>query len=265
MVDPSTNWGIGVSRRFIAFSCLHFPEHDPSAIDWLLAQIREQQPSYVVSLGDMIDTACLSRFSKDSVASLASEYAAVDQFCSAVNDAAPKAKRVWIQGNHEQRMFRAEHAALSDILDYRKHIRSARSWKHIPYIYSRQHVFRLGPVTFHHGFNCSDSGIKREVINLGNPNGLVISGHTHRPHDVIPVAFGSTVVPYWYSNPGTFIRPEQGYTHTLDTSRWGTGVVVGDTITKRQVGSTPEWTASLITYRNHWDGPKNRSGPEADA
>lgn len=242
-------------RKFIAFSCLHFPEQDAAAIEWLLSQIAEHKPACVVSLGDMIDTACLSRFSKDSVASLAAEYAAVDLFCESVNKAAPQAKKVWMQGNHEQRMFRAEHSALSEILDYRKHIKSARNWKHLPYIYSRQHVFRMGPVTFHHGFSCSDSGIKREVINLGNPNGLVISGHTHRPHDVVPVAFGNTRVPYWYANPGTFIRPEQGYTHTLDTSRWGTGIIVGETTTKRQVGSIPEWTAQLLRYRNHWDAP----------
>ncbi len=251
-------------RSFLAFSCVHFPLHEPAAISWLLAQISSVSPRYVVSLGDMIDTACLSRFSKDSVASLQSEYDAVDQFCQQVNDAAPKATRVWIQGNHEQRMFRAEHSPLSSVLDYRKHIRAARRWKHIPYIYSREHCFRLGPVTFHHGFNSSDSGIKREVINLGHPNGLVISGHTHRPHDVVPVTFGSTRVPFWYANPGTFIAPNQSYTHTMDTSRWGTGVIVGECDTKRVVSTQVEWRAQLHLYGTHWHAQANRQSTEPD-
>lgn len=259
------NWGIAVIRSFIAFSCVHFPVHDPAGVAWLLAQIKDRSPAYVVCLGDMLDTACLSRFTKESVATLQAEYDAVDQFCSAVNDAAPQAKRVWIQGNHEQRMFRPEHSPLAAVLDYRRHIRAARKWKHIPYIYSREHVFRLGPVTFHHGFSCSDSGIKREVINLGHPNGLVISGHTHRPHDVVPVAFGSARVPFWYANPGTFIAPQQSYTHTLDTSRWGAGIIVGECETKRAVSPQTEWSAQLHMYQRHWDAKADSPSSEAHA
>ena len=240
-------------RTFLAYSCVHFPHHDPEAVDWLLEQVRRQKPDVVVSLGDMIDTACLGRWSNEAVNSLADEYSAVDAFCVAVNKAAPKAQKVWLQGNHEQRMFRAEHSSLSAILDYRKHIEGAKEWKHYPYIYHRDHCHRIGQVTFYHGFAISDVGRKEEAILLGQPTGLCISGHTHRPHGVEQVKFGRVQIPYWTANPGTFISPNPKYTHAMNTSQWGCGVIVGEANTKRTVSSTQEWSAELILYRKHWD------------
>ncbi len=240
-------------KSFLAFSCVHFPQQDPEAVEWLLSQIKQHKPDVVVSLGDMIDTGCLSRWTNESVSALADEYAAVGRFCGDINKAAPRAQKVWMQGNHEQRMFRAEHAALSAILDYRKHIKEASGWKHHPYRYHRDNCHRIGQVTFYHGFSTSTVGIKEEAVLLGHPTGLCVSGHTHRPHGAEQVTFGRISIPYWYANPGTFILPNPKYTHTMNTSKWGCGIIVGDANTKRTVSSTQEWSAELLLYRKHWD------------
>jgi predicted phosphodiesterase len=239
-------------KTFLAFSCVHCPHHDPDGIDWLVGQIKDRQPDVLVNLGDAFDTACLSSFAKANELSLGHEYDATEEVMSRIIDASPKAKRIWMRGNHEDRMFRPDYEALSRVLDYRRNLDCAKAFRHFDYTYDYRNVFRLGQVTFGHGWHPGVAACKREAIQLGTPNGLHIYGHTHRPHNVHRIAMGTTKLPYWHANPGTFIKPKPSYMKTKDDSLWGRGIVVGHANTKRIYDARHGWDAELVLDRMHW-------------
>lgn len=239
---------------WMAFGCLHFPIHDEDGIKWLLAKIKERKPKVIVGLGDFIDADALSAFAKASRGALDKEYARVNEFCGEINEIAPNAKKVWIMGNHEQRMFREEYKPLAGVLDYRKQISEARHWRHIEYGFGPDYVFPLGQLTFFHGSFTSQAACKSEAIMLGVPFGLTVSAHTHRPHDKHHIRIGKTPLPYWHANTGTMIKPKPEYMLTKDDSLWGAAMVSGWANTKRRFDGNQNWDAKLDLYRMHWPG-----------
>lgn len=199
----------------------------------------------------MFDAECLGRWVKSGQINLQDEYDSAAELLAQLKDASPKSKRVWMMGNHEQRMFRADWSALSSVLDYRKRIEGAKAWKHFDYKYSPEHTFQLGQVTFYHGFVTGVGAAKKEVVSLGCPYGLTISGHTHRPFPVHRLSFGTTHLPYWCLNTGCFIGQAE-YADQVNDSTWGTGVAVGVAETKRRHDGRQNWKAELILHKMRW-------------
>lgn len=238
-------------RSFLAFSCIHRPIHDEESVQWLIEQVRERQPSHLICLGDMFDAECLGRWVKSGQIDLQDEYDSAAELLAQLKDASPKSKRVWMMGNHEQRMFRSDWSALSSVLDYRKRIEGAKAWKHFDYEYDPRHTFQLGQVTFYHGFVTGVGSVKKESVKLGVPFGITISGHTHRPHPVHRLSFGTTQVPYWHLNSGAFIG-EADYSATVDDSMWGTGIAIGEAETKRRYDGRQNWRAELLLHKMKW-------------
>jgi hypothetical protein len=157
-----------------------------------------------------------------------------------------------MQGNHEQRMFRPHLSKLSSLIDYRVQIKEAKAWEHRPYRYSPDAIFRLGQLSFYHGFTVGRGTVKGESVKLGVPYGLTISAHTHRPFDVHRISMGVTPLPYWHVNPGTFIG-EADYMATKDDSLWGRGLVVGNCDPNVIHAGRQHWDAELILKRMFWD------------
>ena len=240
-------------KSFLAFSCVHLPFEDKAGVDWLIDQIATRQPQVIVNLGDTMDTQSLSKFSESKLIELAQEFDAANVFCQRINEAAPKAKKVWMMGNHEERMFRESVAHLSRLLDYRLHIKAARKWTHIPYTFRPDHTFTLGQVTFAHGFHTSDTACKAEAVKLGVENGLYVHGHTHRPHDPHRINYGSLRLKNWIANPGCFIRPGISYMATKDDSLWGQGLISGWANTKRRADTRMNWEAELVKRGMVWE------------
>lgn len=239
-------------KTFLAFSCVHRPLHDPEGVAWLVNQIVERQPNYVVNLGDTFDAQCLSKFDQSTEFTLTEEYESTNEFLQQIRAAYPRAKRVWMEGNHEQRIRRAEWSKLSRELDYRSRIREARYWQHFEY---RQHpdaCFKLGQVTFYHGFACGRNNAKSESIKLGVPYGLTVSGHTHRPHPVHRISMGVTPLPYWHVNAGTFIKADVEYMQQKDTSLWGGGCVFGSVDPSVRHDGKQRWEAEFVSWRMNW-------------
>ncbi len=246
---------------WLAFSCTHHPHHDPKAIQWLVTHIKDFKPDVLVALGDLIDTQCLSKFAKSNLFALSGEYGAVNEFLGEINDASPQSRKIWMQGNHEERMFREDQKHLSELLDYRVHRRtpSARKWRHFDYRFSRADCYNIGQVTFGHGWNTTEAQIKKEAVVLGVPNGLYVHGHTHRPHAVRQVKLGAVDLPYWYINPGTLIGSKPDYMKKRDDHQWGQGIVVGNANPKRRWGNRCEWGASMILRKMSWWKNANRT------
>ena len=245
---------MGSWKTFLAFGCVHVPIHDTDGVAWLVEQVRERQPDVLVCLGDMLDAEAVSRHDKASPRRLIDEYEAADGLCAQLNEAAPKAKKVWLAGNHEQRIQRPEHAMLSDVLDYRKHLRATRRWKHIDYVQDDDHTFNLGQVTFMHGFAVGTASCKYESYDYGVENGLTVYAHTHRPHPVHRISLGTRKLRCHHVNTGTFISREAvkgpgGYMQAQRTKDWGQGIVVGAACTKRRMDPHYRWRAELIVNK----------------
>lgn len=87
----------------------HFGMEDPRAIAVALGVIQEAQPDVIVHLGDLVDAYWLSRFDKDptNATRLQDELDAARVFLHQVAQLAPRAHRVLLEGNHEQRLTRA--------------------------------------------------------------------------------------------------------------------------------------------------------------
>lgn len=240
-------------KTFLAFGCVHRPLHDESGIAWLLSEIRERQPHYLINLGDTIDAACLSDFEKDGdEANLEDEYESTGELLQSLKDAHRKAKRVWMEGNHEQRIRRSRWKKLASLIDYRRQIPQAKDWEHRPYKYAPESVFTLGQASFYHGFAVGRGAVKGESVKLGVPYGLTVSAHTHRPHPVHRISMGVTPLPWWMVNTGCFIG-EADYMETKDDSLWGQGLVSGTVDVDVRHDGRQRWEAELVLRRMFWD------------
>lgn len=241
-------------KTFLAFSCVHRPVHDVAGCKWLVNQIAERQPNFVVNLGDFFDAECLSSHAKSKKTTLGHEYDSAGELLEAIHNASPRSKLIYMEGNHEQRMRRPEWSDVSDLLDYRKHIEPCKRWKHIQYRYEPNSIFRIGQVSFYHGFVTSRGAVKGESVKLGVPYGLTVSGHTHRPFPIHRITMGITPLPYWHCNVGTFIQTDVEYMLTKDTSLWGGAICTGWAQDNIRCDLKQHWEAEIVPYRMFWDG-----------
>ena len=247
----------GKTVSFLAFGCTHIPHHDKENAAWIVEQIKERQPNVIVCLGDLFDAETVSSFPQVNVVALGKEYDEVSRFLSLINDVAPKAKKVFMEGNHEERIFRPEYRRLSDLLDYRKHIKPLKRWKSYPYILHPDNTYNLGQLTFYHGWCATIGGAseRKESIDLGAPFGLAIHAHTHRPVSE-HVSLNTWRIPYWRMNVGCGIDFEwarNDYAKKRNISQWGHAIAVGWASTKRRHDGQRNWEAELIKRKMAWD------------
>ncbi len=157
----------------------HHPNVDPKAWGLVLRAAAELQPDTVVVLGDFLDGESVSLHEPDEVggvdleAELESVNAALDQL-----DAIGASTRVYLEGNHEQRLSRyiARKAPalwrtmrLPDLLRLKE-----RGWQWVPYRTS----YRLGRVHLTH--DTGSAGLNAHRSSAKAFMGSAVIGHTHR-------------------------------------------------------------------------------------
>jgi predicted phosphodiesterase len=93
------------ARRVLVLSDLHYPYHDPIAIEAALAYGDTFKPDAVLVNGDLIDFERISRFDYDAHGPSTNEsIGMVNMFWAHVRKRYPRAKRWWKFGNHDERM-----------------------------------------------------------------------------------------------------------------------------------------------------------------
>jgi hypothetical protein len=105
------------------YSDIHFPHHDPRALN-ILYQIAEfVRPGFVCDHGDTLDCQEISKYPKDPLhrVSLKDEILMGAMHHGIMHELTPDADHVWLEGNHEQRLTRliwglAEQRAAGEIL-----------------------------------------------------------------------------------------------------------------------------------------------------
>ena len=247
--------------RFAAHSCVHAPEHDESAIDWYLGQLEEYKPDVVISLGDDLEADSASRWPSEKHHTLIDEYAADDEIKRRIIEVTPNARHIRLMGNHCANIL--EHGRINpklrDLCDWRipQYSRAgvqvnanALKWETVgDYIFcKRRGVFRLGQVTFGHGWLTNTKADAHHSVRLGCPMGLFVGGHLHSPKPVDRVML-TTKIPldYWYANAGCLRDLDPDYMKRKDAFNWGHGAVFGEADTRcgpsKSLRMTRQWAA----------------------
>lgn len=93
-------------RMSVVLNDLHIPFENKTAVKMAVNFIREQKPGTIHLLGDCCDMWSISRFDKDPMRrlNLQEELDAVRDWLAELRDAAPKARIIFSEGNHEYRL-----------------------------------------------------------------------------------------------------------------------------------------------------------------
>ena len=271
--------GISGRVRWLAFGCPHCPLEDPAAIDFVDEKIVEFRPDVLVHLGDGHEMDSASKWRNEYTWGLATEFKAHIELLRGRRELArrvnPNARCIFLPGNHDANLLTVDRIdkRYRGLLDYRYWEGSElRHWEQpAEYLYDPDRgVFRLGQVTFAHGYECNQSSDETQGFTLGVPHGLFVSAHTHRPAEVTQAAKTRLIpLPYWYANAGTIreIVDTPIYMYRKRRHLWGQAVVMGDCYVPKDDEPLPQerqWDAETIVFRMFNDIYKTIPAPQSE-
>ena len=172
------------NRTQIVLNDVHIPFQNTVAVNMVVKFIQEQRPGTIHLLGDCCDLWSISRFDKDPTRrlNLQEELDAVRDWLHELRDAAPRARIIYSEGNHEYRLRKyliSEAKALAGLraltleklLDF-----DSLKIRFQPH----DRPYRIGHLLFTHGqfvSRWSAMSAKRHFERYGC---CTIHGHTHR-------------------------------------------------------------------------------------
>mgnify|MGYP006266621791 CR=1 FL=1 len=105
-------------NKVLVLSDLHIPYHDIKALTAALEFGKEKGCNAILLNGDIIDCCLLSKFEKNPKArSFKEEVIAVKEFFEVLRKLFPKAKIVWLKGNHDMRYEKFLYSKCAEIFD----------------------------------------------------------------------------------------------------------------------------------------------------
>jgi predicted MPP superfamily phosphohydrolase len=251
--------------KFFSFSDTHAPLTDPEAWAGTMRGLRDWIPDVLVWNGDIVEGNFTSRHEPDARHKWSPIYEIerVAEQIREINDTAPNALKVWVYGNHDSNLF--EYNPGRKCADTIELLRAAwelkveqagllKGWI-IKNGYKHEAAWRIGQVTFRHGCDVSDAGLKQDLMSYCTPYGLHVSGHTHRPKQVTQFEMGKALSPYWYANSGCLVKMEE--MHYMARARkdlWGHGFIRGYVNAPglkegRKVYAEKRWDAETVILR----------------
>jgi UDP-2,3-diacylglucosamine pyrophosphatase LpxH len=172
------------TQMHVVLSDQHIPFQDPIIEDLTIEFLREHKPKVIHLLGDVLDFYSLSRFDKDPARkqSLQGELDGATAYFARLRDACPRARIIYSEGNHENRLRRylwSQAQALSDLrtLSFEE-LLGLGKYK-IEWVDASK-PYRIGNLLFIHGElvrRASGASAKGHMDKFGCN---VIHGHTHR-------------------------------------------------------------------------------------
>lgn len=249
------------TARIIAFGDLHAPLTHAPYFDWLLGQIEDFRPHYVVNVGDWFEALAAKRWARypDEKWTAQDEVQAVVAQAAAINAVAPDARKVWLYGNHDDNLFGCHPdripVDLREIVNWRmmRGTEALESWEEKT-TYTHGFRFRLGPVTFQHGCDVSKDGLRAmfgSAILYSSQNGLLVQGHSHKPVHPQECEIRSLPTRFWVANAGCGCEWDRmHYMDRFQKAKWGRGCLLIETSASAcKVGNTAfarkAWDAEL--------------------
>jgi predicted phosphodiesterase len=142
--------------RALVLGDIHLPYHNLPALTAALRHGQKQECSLVVLNGDTLDFHRLSRFQKDPRARSAfDEVASANQLLDCIDELFPKTRKIWKDGNHDERYDHYISAHAAEIFDIVKEHASLeklvelenRGWEYV----SEKRPIYLGNLSLLHG------------------------------------------------------------------------------------------------------------------
>lgn len=212
---------------------LHIPDHDPRAVKLAERFIGEVKPDMVVLNGDILETKAVSRWprnpTEDAIENLQREIDVTRKWLQAVRDLAPKARIVYIEGNHEFRLrsYLYSNAPALSFLD----AVSMKSLLGLPdldirYVASRgakwtDTYIRWGDLLVGH-FDVTSKSAGAAALKLLDKYGIsLIQGHTHKVASVHAKGLLSGLIGGW--EIGCLCRLEPDF---MAMANWSHGFAV---------------------------------------
>ena len=251
--------------KFFSFSDTHAPLTDPVAWAETMRGLRDWSPDVLVWNGDIFEAEFMSRHDPDARHDWdpSEEMEKIADQIREINEAAPKALKVWVYGNHDCNMLNYNPGRKCKKTTHllRKHFGLITKQENlldkwiIKRDYEHDASWQIGQLTFRHGCDASDSGLKKDLLDYCTPYGLHISGHTHRPEPVTQFTQGGALSPFWYTNTGCLADWDRMYYMKRSRkSKWGhaflRGYVTAPGLKEgRKVYAEKRWDAELVTLR----------------
>lgn len=183
----------------VVLSDVHLPFADATATKMAVDFIRDNKPSMIHLLGDLADFWSISRFDKDPERrlNLQEELDSVRDWLTELRDAAPRAKIIYSEGNHEfrlRRYLRSEAKALAGLRSLT--LESLLDFESLKIRFQPQdRPYRVGALLFTHGDLVSKWSAYSAKRHFDKYGCCVIHGHTHRLgafyHTDINTTYGS--------------------------------------------------------------------------
>lgn len=170
-----------MSSKVILLPDMHVPEHDKRSLSAVLRRVEVVNPDVVVLLGDLMSLDCISKLSSlktKEAMRLRKDYVKGRQVLDEIANAAPNAKLVYIEGNHEFRANRLveDNPNLEGLVEpfYQLDLpRRGIQW--VPF-WSTGKIFKWGKASFGHGLYINEHHAKQH-LNAFDEN--FFYGHTH--------------------------------------------------------------------------------------
>lgn len=244
-------------ETWLAFSCPHCPSQDDEVIDWVKGWIEDYQPDTIVLLGDLHEADSASKWPSDYTWTLEDEFESANNLLTDIRTTAkPGTNLIFLPGNHDDNIQAIGRlpSKIRSLVDYRDHESEFKNknWKiPVEYVFDKKRgVYRIGQVSFFHGWSHGVSSDEKQSLILGNPYGLTISGHTHRPIQITQIAKGTVKLPYWYCNAGTVRNIDDvPYMNRMDRSNWGHALVIGESDVVKSPRTYKAWEAEVVIKR----------------
>lgn len=177
-----------MSRKVFCFvSDTHSPMHDEKAVLLAAARIEELNPQILIFGGDILDCYLAGRFVRVGarITKFVQELEGARWVIDTIADRCPKARKVWLEGNHEFR-HKVAIATMGNVPGFLEgypgiSLEEAMDCKArgIEYIHSRagNASLKIGPLLFSHGSLYGATPARAELMaNLTSG----VSGHVHR-------------------------------------------------------------------------------------
>jgi len=184
-----TDFVIHGPQRILRLSDIHFPIHDPEALDAAIKYGREHDPTIILLDGDIADLSEFSTHEQSLANYVKEEMHMLADFFDGLRFTFPKARIIWKEGNHEERFLKyllrkAPELLATDCFDLLSFIRFITgrddATMRIEWV-SDKRIIKAGHLNFLHGHEFRGGGGVNPARWLYLRTGEnAICGHFHR-------------------------------------------------------------------------------------